>query len=102
MSEQFIQQMNIPGLPSQIPKRLEDAIIARVNSLLFHLKEAKRKKYVKMLEIRLVRDAHRAVLTAYELNLSEAETHYAKFRELVEELGYERADVGFIKGAEPQ
>jgi hypothetical protein len=46
---------------------------------------------------RLVRDAYRAVLTAYELGLPDCETHYASFRQLVEELGYERVDVGFRK-----
>jgi hypothetical protein len=47
------------------------------------------------LELRLVRDAHRAVLTAYELGLADAEALYGDFRKLVEELGYERTEVGY-------
>jgi hypothetical protein len=97
MSEEFMTELNIPDLPSSLPHRLEQAIHDRVQSLLYHLKEAKRQEYVKPLEVRLVRDAHRAVITAYELGLREAETWYAAFRQLVEELGYERVDVGFSK-----
>lgn len=98
MSEAFMRELGIPDLPRSIPQRLEDAIRARVQALLFQLKEARREGYVKMIEVRLVRDAHRAVLTAYELGMRESKEWYAQFRELVEALGYERVDVGFVKG----
>jgi hypothetical protein len=97
ISEEFMQDLGIPDLPEQIPTRLEDALRARVQALLFHLREARREGYVKALEVRLVRDAHSAVLTAYELKMREAEEWYASFRQLVEDLGYERTDVGFTK-----
>jgi len=88
-------QMNLPDLPSQIPDRLEKALVRRVDALLFELQQARTARYIPPLEIRLVRDAHRAVLTACELGLSDGEVHYARFRELVRELGYERVAVGF-------
>jgi len=97
ISEDFIRDLHIPPLPPQVPLRLERALRDRVEALLFRLKEANAKKYVEPLEIRLVRDAHRVVLTAYELGVPEAEVWYASFRGLVEELGYERVDVGFAK-----
>lgn len=97
LTDDFMEDFQIPPLPENIPQRLEQAIKARVNSYLFHLKEAKKQKYVGALEIRLVRDAHRAVLTAYELNLTEAEAYYAEFRTLVERLGFSRVDVGFVR-----
>jgi len=101
LTDQFIDAMNIPGLPENVPSRLADAVRKRVQALLFALKEAKQKRYVGALEVRLVRDAFRAVLTAYELGLPEGEIFYAKFRELVEALGYERTEIGFRK-TEPE
>ncbi|MEW5852549.1 MAG: hypothetical protein AB2A00_27430 [Myxococcota bacterium] len=89
--------MNIPELPHQLPQRLVEAVVARVESLLFHLRQARTERYVRALEVRLVRDAHQAVLTAHELHLPDAEVSYAQFRKLVEELGYERTDIGFRK-----
>jgi len=99
-SDDFIESLKLPQLPEQIPARLEEAIRKRVSALLYTLKEAKKERYVGTLEIRLVRDAHRAVLTAYELGITDSEVHYASFRQLVEELGYERTDVGFRKREE--
>ncbi len=96
-SDDFIDELGIPGLPSNIPNRLEEAIRGRVEALLFQLKEAKREQFVHPLEIRLVRDAHRAVLAAVELGLKDGEVWYATFRTLVKELGYRRADTGFTK-----
>jgi hypothetical protein len=96
-SDEFIDSLRIPSLPDRIPGRLEDALIKRINAFLYQLREARRDQYVEILEIRLVRDAHRAVLTAFELNLNEAEIFYATFRQLVEDLGYERTDVGYRK-----
>ncbi len=101
VSEEFIEGLRIPPLPETIPQRLLEAVERRVQSLLFHLKEAKQRRYVRALEIRLVREAQRAVLTAYELKLPDAEVHYAAFRQLVEELGYERVEVGFAKPERP-
>ncbi len=97
LSDEFIDALSIPELPDNIPERLAEAVRRRVNALLYALKVAKKERYVPALEIRLVRDAHRAVLTAYELNMSDGEVFYASFRKLVEELGYERTDVGFSK-----
>jgi hypothetical protein len=97
ISDDFVAELNIPPLPETIPQRLADAVIRRIQALLFHLREAKHRQYVRALEIRLVREAYRAVLTAYELNLPDCEVHYATFRALVEELGYERVEVGFAK-----
>ena len=97
LTDDFIKAMNIPELPESIPERLAEAVRRRVQALLFCLQEAKRKRYVGALEVRLVRDAHRAVLTAYELGLAEGEVFYARFRDLVEALGYERTDIGFTK-----
>ena len=97
LTDEFIAEMKIAPLPPQIPRRLESALRARVEDLLFRLKEAKAAQYVKPLEVRLVRDAHRAVLSACELNIRDAQVYYAEFRTLVEELGYDRVDVGFDK-----
>lgn len=97
LTDDLMASFNIPRLPDNVPARLEEAVLKRVHRLLFVLKEAKREQYVGALEIRLVRDAHRAVLTAYELGLPEAEVLYARFRALVEDLGYVRADVGFTR-----
>ena len=102
LSEDFVQSLDIPSLPTHLPQRLEEAINGRVDAWLYQLREAKKRRFVKAIEVRLVRDAHRAVLTAYELGLRNAETNYATFRELVEELGYERTDVGFAKGDPPE
>lgn len=100
-SDDFIQELGIPGLPEGIPQRLEEAIHARVNALLYQLREARKERYVKVLEVRLVREAFRAVLTAYELKLADAEVLYATFRRQVQELGYEPTDVGFVKISGP-
>ena len=91
----FMNGLNIPDLPEQVPDRLADAVRKRVQALLYALKEAIRNKYAPALEIRLVRDAHRAVVTAYELGLPEGEIFYGAFRRSVEELGYERTEVGY-------
>ena len=100
-SDDFIADLEIPSLPDGIPQRLEEALRGRVNALLFQLREAKREQWVKVLEVRLVREAFRAVLTAYELKITDAEVLYATFRHLVEDLGYETTDVGFVKRPPP-
>jgi hypothetical protein len=97
LSAEFVAELNLPELPDSIPDRLAEAVRRRVTAFLYWLKVAKKDQYASPLEIRLVRDAHRAVLTAYELGLTEAEVYYASFRKLVEALGYERTDVGFTK-----
>ena len=97
MTDDLIRELNIPELPDGIPQRLEEAIQARVNALLYHLRESKKQRYVKALEMRLVRDAFRAVLTAYELGVADAEVLYATFRHLLDELGYQSADIGFVR-----
>jgi len=94
-SDIHMDDMNLPELPGRIPDRLASALESRVEALFYELQRAKRAGYIPPLEIRLVRDAHRAVLTACELGLPEGEVYYARFRALVEELGYERTDVGF-------
>lgn len=96
-SDVFAEDLDIPELPERIPDRLTEAVQRRVEALLYQLDRAGHERWLKPLEVRLVRDAHRAVLTAYELGLSEGEVYYARFRELVEALGYERTDVGFRK-----
>ncbi len=95
MSNDYISDLNLPELPGKIPDRLASALRSRIEALLYHLDQAKADRYIPPLEIRLVRDAHRAVLTACELGLSDGEVYYARFRELVKELGYERTEVGF-------
>ena len=97
LSNEHIDDLRLPELPTRIPERLERALRARVETLLYELDKAKRAEYIAPLEIRLVRDAHRAVLTAVELGMSDGEVYYAKFRVLVEELGYERVEVGFSR-----
>ncbi len=97
LTDDFIEEMEIPPPPENVPQRLAEAIQRRITALLYHLREARRRAYIGPLEIRLVRDAYRAVLTAYELQLPESEVHYATFRQLVEQLGYERVEVGFRK-----
>lgn len=99
-TDDFIEELDIPELPSNIPNRLEEGIRSRVEALLFHLKEAKHEQFVHPLEIRLVRDAHRAVLAAVELGLKDGEVWYATFRALIKELGYRRSDIGFTKARE--
>ena len=101
ISDDFIEGLNIPKLPEKIPERLEEAIRKRVNAYLYYLKEARRDRYVPALEVRLLRDAHRAVLTAYELGLPDGEVFYASFRAIAEELGYERTEVGYGRISEP-
>jgi hypothetical protein len=95
LTDDLVAEFAIPPLPESVPQRLAEAIQRRVAAYLYQLREARRRQYVGALEIRLVRDAMRAVLTAYELGLPDCETHYATFRQLVEELGYEHVDVGF-------
>lgn len=101
-SDDFIEELDIPPLPEGIPQRLEEAIRARVTALLFRLREAKQEQYIKVLEVRLVREAYQAVLTAYELGIADSEVLYANFRHLVEDLGYEPADIGFVKKRPPE
>jgi hypothetical protein len=96
-AREFIDEMNIPSLPERIPQRMEEAIRRRVMAFLYQLKLAKKQGYVEAVEIHLVRDAHRAVLTAYELGLADSQEYYASFRQLVAELGYERTEIGFRK-----
>jgi phosphoglycolate phosphatase-like HAD superfamily hydrolase len=96
-SDDFIVELDIPPLPEGIPQRLEEAIRARVTALLFRLREAKQEQYIKVLEVRLVREAYQAVLTAHELGIADSEVLYANFRHLVEDLDYEPADIGFVK-----
>jgi len=100
-TDEFIADLNLPQLPEGIPQRLEEALRARVNALLFQLREAKREQWVKVLEVRLVREAFRAVLTAHELAIADSEVLYATFRHLVDELGYDTTDVGFVKRPVP-
>ena len=95
VSNAHMVELNLPSLPSRIPDRLATALRCRVEALLYELEQAKRARYIAPLEIRLVRDTHRAVLTACELGLSEGEVFYARFRDLVEAMGYERTEVGF-------
>jgi hypothetical protein len=100
LTDDLIAEMHIPELPAQIPQRLEEAIVAKANSLLYHLREAKRHRYIQPLEVRLIRDTFRIVLTAYELNIPGSKVFYGEFKTLIADLGYERTDVGFIKKAE--
>ena len=97
LNDDFMDQLNLPQLPDRIPARLEDALRKRVNSLLYHMRVATQERYVGAMELRLVRDAHRAVLTGYELGIHDSETYYATFRRLAEALGYERCEVGYRK-----
>lgn len=97
LSDDFIRGLNIPVLPDQIPARLEDSLRRRVQAFLFYLAHFRRQRLVGALEIRLVRDAQQAVLAAHELGLVDADRLYAEFRHLVEDLGYERTEVGFSK-----
>jgi hypothetical protein len=101
-TDDFIADLDLPALPDGIPQRLEEALRARVNALLFQLREAKKEQWVKVLEVRLVREAFRAVLTAHELRVADSEVYYATFRHLVDELGYDSADVGFTKRPTPE
>lgn len=100
LTDDLIAGLDIPRLPESIPERLADAIRRRAEAYLYALKEARQQRYVGALEIRLLRDAHRAVLTAYELGLPDGAVYYAQFRSLVEQLGYERAEVGFKRRQE--
>jgi len=100
LTDDFIAEMNIPPLPGQVPRRLERALQQRVEALLYRLKEAVQQQYVHPLEVRLLREAQRAVLTACELNVRDCEVYYARFRTLVKDLGYDRADAGFVKPRE--
>lgn len=97
LTDDLIDELHIPELPEGIPQRLDAALNQRINALLFRLREAKHDRFFPALEIRLLRDAHQAVLTACELGATDAKVHYAAFRKLLEELGYERVEVGFRK-----
>jgi hypothetical protein len=96
-SDDFMAELNLPAIPDGIPERLAEAVHARVNALLFQLREAKKERYIKVLEVRLVREALSAVLTAHELRLADADVLYAAFRRAVAELGYESVDAGVVK-----
>ena len=100
-SDDFMEDLDLPTLPGSIPKRLEEALRARIKALFFRLREAKAEKYIKALEIRLVREGLKAVLTAHELGLADSDALYAKFRRLVKELGYVSTQVGFAKKIDP-
>jgi hypothetical protein len=97
LTDDMIADLNIPSLPDTIPQRLETAVVARVEAFLYQLKTAEKERYVRPLEVRILRDAHRAVLTACELDIKDAHVYYAKFRHLAEALGYERSEVGFSR-----
>ncbi len=101
-TDEFIADLNLPQLPEGIPQRLEEGLRARINALLFQLREAKKEQWVKPLEVRLIREAYGAVLAAHELALADADVLYASFRHLVQDLGYERVDVGFVKREPPE
>lgn len=96
-TDDFMEDLGLPRLPGKIPQRLEEALRARIKAILYRLREAKAERYVKTIEIRLVREALSSVLTAHELGLSDSEALYADFRRLVEDLGYESTQVGFAK-----
>jgi hypothetical protein len=96
-TDDFMEDLGLPTLPGKIPKRLEEALRTRIKALFFRLREARKEKYIQPIEIRLVRDTMQAVLTAHELGLSDSEALYAKFRRLVEALGYVSTQVGFAK-----
>ncbi len=97
LTDDFVASLGVPELPGHPPERLASAVRERCEALLFHLERARSKEYAHPFEVRLVRDAHRIVLTAFELGVPDAEVVYARFRRLVEELDYERVDVGFRK-----
>lgn len=97
LTDDFVEELALPVLPESLPQRLAEAIGHRVEALLYHLREAKRRQYVGALEIRLVREAHQAVLTACELHLPDGSAYYAEFRQLMLDLGYEKVAVGFAK-----
>ena len=96
-TDDFMEDLDLPTLPGKIPQRLEEALRARIKAILYRLREAKSERYVQTIEIRLVREALQAVLTAHELGLSDSEALYAEFRRLVEDIGYESTQVGFAK-----
>ncbi len=97
LTDDFMDDLNMPQLPERIPARLADALHKRVQAMLYHMRVATQERYVGAMELRLVRDAHRAVLTAYELGIKDSETYYAAFRRQAEEMGYERCEVGYRK-----
>ena len=99
-TDDFMEELDLPTLPGKIPRRLETALRSRIKALLYRLREAKSERYVRLIEIRLVRDAMQVVLTAHELGLSDSEAFYAEFRKHVEALGYESTQVGFARGRE--
>ena len=98
LTDELVGDLDIPGLPDSIPSRLTDAVGRRAEAYLYALKEATQQRYITALEVRLLRDAHRVVLTAYELGLPDGPVYYARFRALAEQLGYERTEVGFKRG----
>ncbi len=96
-TDDFMEDLDLPTLPGNIPQRLADALYVRIKALLYQLREARTERYVQTIEIRLVRETLQAVLTAHELGLSDSEALYAEFRHLVQDLGYESTQVGFAK-----
>jgi hypothetical protein len=95
LTDELIAALNIPSLPEGVPQRLEEALRARIDACLFHLRERRHDRLIPALEIRLVREAHSAVLTACELGLRDGKVYFATLRKLLEEMGYERTEVGF-------
>jgi hypothetical protein len=94
-TDDLFAELRIPGLPENVPERLQDGLRTRIEALLFHLRECKRNRFVAALELRVVREAQSAVLTACELNIRDCRVYFATLRELLEELGYERTEAGF-------
>jgi len=63
-TDDFMEDLDLPTLPGNIPQRLADALHVRIKALLYQLREARTERYVQTIEIRLVRETLQAVLTA--------------------------------------
>jgi len=88
-------ELGIPELPRGLPQRLEHALTRRIEALLYRLEQSVGRRHLRPLEVRLARDAHRAVLAGHELGVKDSEVHYARLRAVLAELGYERCEVGY-------
>jgi hypothetical protein len=95
VSDSFMEEFDLPELPRGLPRRLEEALSRRIEALLYRLERGTTRRYLPPLEVRLARDTQRAVLAAIELDLKDADVYYARFRELMMELDYDRCEVGY-------
>ncbi|MFC1754455.1 hypothetical protein ACFL96_13855 [Thermoproteota archaeon] len=97
VTDNFLEtELHIPEL-SSVPERLEQSIKSRTEQCLHYLKWMNSQDYATPYEVRLIVETRDMISTAKMLGINDADRYYAQFKNLVEDLGYERIDRGFKK-----